>query len=92
LEAARELAMARRSAAQTPQALQLSHGQVRPATNHFKNLISDLNEFDLQSVQVRSDPRIQVLEVSIKDALIETFGHLLAFVVRQAGQRTHRNQ
>jgi hypothetical protein len=65
---------------------------VRAAINDFKNLVSDLNEFDPQSVQARSDPRIQVLKVSIKDALIETFGHLLAFVVRQAGQRTHRNQ
>ena len=49
---------------------------MRAAINRFKSLIGDLERFEPQSAQARSDPRIQVLEVSIKDALIETFGHL----------------
>jgi uncharacterized protein (TIGR02391 family) len=43
--------------------------------NRFKSLVGDLEKFDPQSVQARSDPRIEVLEVSIDEALIEAFGH-----------------
>src|SRR5437764_2642861 len=67
--------MAKRSGAPIPQSVELAPEQIRAAINRFKGLIGDLEGFEPQSVQARSDPRIKVLEVSIDEALMGTFGH-----------------
>jgi hypothetical protein len=48
---------------------------MRAMVDRFKDLIGDLQNFDPHSVQARSDPRIEVLEVSMDEALIEAFDH-----------------
>ena len=66
--------MAKQIGPPTPQPVQFSAGEMRAVINRFKSLVGDLEKFDPQSVRERSDPRIEVLKVSISEALIEAFG------------------
>ena len=61
--------MAKRGVPPTPQPPQLTPRQIQAAIARLQNLIRDLEGFDPQSVQARTDPRIKVLEVSIDEAL-----------------------
>ena len=48
---------------------------MQTAITRFRRRIGDLEAFDPNTLQSRSDPRIRALEVAIDQALIETFGH-----------------
>jgi predicted nucleotide-binding protein len=52
----------------------LSRGQIERAIARIKGLIEDLENFDPESVEERSDPRVDVLEGSIREALLDIFG------------------
>jgi predicted nucleotide-binding protein len=48
---------------------------MRTAITRFQRRIGELEQFDPNTVQNRSDPRIRALEISIDEALSEAFGH-----------------
>ncbi len=52
----------------------LSPDEMRRAIPRLDRRIADLKAFDPDSVDDRSDPRIEVLEGSIDRTLVETFG------------------
>ena len=55
---------------------QRSPAQIRTAIERFKRLLGDLENFDPPSVRSRLEPHIEVLAISIKEALMEAFGYL----------------
>ncbi len=67
--------MAKGSSPPIPQPAQLSTAEMRAVIGRFKSILADLEKFDPQSVRTRSDPRIDVLEASINEALMDAFGH-----------------
>lgn len=58
-----------------PEPRRLSPSEISTALARFRRLINELQDFDPESVTVRSDPRIDVLEAAIDEALSGTFGH-----------------
>jgi predicted nucleotide-binding protein len=52
----------------------MSPTQIQRAITRIKDLIQVIQNFDPQSVQERSDTRLEVLEVSIRSALMDIFG------------------
>jgi predicted nucleotide-binding protein len=57
-----------------PKDVELTAPQMRAAITRFQRRIADLENFEPTSVRDRRDPRIDALEVSIDEAVSETFG------------------
>jgi predicted nucleotide-binding protein len=67
--------MAKLPTSSPPQAPQLSATQLRTRISRIQRIIGELQNFDPNSVQARSDPRIKSLEVSIQQVLNDSFGY-----------------
>ena len=67
--------MAKRPTPTQPQAPRLSPTEMRAAIARFKRRLAELADFDPNTVQDRSDPKVRKLEVAIDEALSEAFGH-----------------
>jgi uncharacterized protein (TIGR02391 family) len=60
--------------AQQPQPANLTPEQMRAAIPKLQRRIADLDAFDPQSVQVRSDPRIDALDKKLDETISSVFG------------------
>lgn len=65
----------RRTPPAQPHAANLTPEQMREAIPKLERRIRDLEEFDANSLQQRTDPRLDALEAKLTDTVTEVFGH-----------------
>jgi uncharacterized protein (TIGR02391 family) len=66
---------ARKPSAAQPQSANLTPEQMRAAIPKLERRIKDLEDFDPNSLQQRSDPRLGALENKLTDTIADVFGH-----------------
>lgn len=67
--------MARRPAHQEPQMVPLTPDQMKKGIVRLERVIKEIQTFDPQTLQSRSDPQLKALETAIEGALSSVFGH-----------------
>jgi hypothetical protein len=80
--------MAKSGTPSPPEAPQLSPAQMRGAISRFQRRVDELEAFDPEKVEDRTDPKIAALAAAIDEALSEAFGFRTPAYVRYRAAAT----